>query len=47
MIQNSEKNTPAEVANLLDEYIELINIKSPHIHALRDKYRRKAGMKPK
>lgn len=47
MIQNNNtKNTPAEVVELLDEYIELIHIKSPRIHALRDKYRRKAGMKP-
>ncbi len=42
--ESIDQNTPAEVAALLDEYIEMLHIKSPQIHALRDKYRRKAGM---
>lgn len=46
MINNTppDQNSPAEVVALLDEYIEMLHIKSPQIHALRDKYRRKAGM---
>lgn len=41
---HSDQNSPAEVAALLDEYIEMLHIKSPHIHALRDNYRHKAGI---
>ena len=43
---NSERNSPAEVVAILDEYIEMLLLKSPEIRALREKYRRKAGMPP-
>lgn len=45
-IKPSEKNSPAEIVALLDEYIEMLHITSPNIHALRDKYKRKAGLPP-
>lgn len=46
MMKNNQtdQKPPAEVAALLDEYIEMLHLKSPGILALRDKYRRKAGM---